>query len=299
MTCHDGSPLATGWFTAVPPTFSLPVPHFANGPTFVVDSRRPSGDDQRRFSPENTGLCDEIGNSGKSGDPRPRAGHADAARRRGGRRRAAGGHGRSRGEGPDFRGPAVPGLRAHGVGRDGLPPRLPGRRTGTRRDPRLLRPAGAAPPPDRGIRRAREAAGDGRCGGGGEEFAAGDPFVVLNSDNYYPAEALAGIAPADGPAVAVSIARACSAAATSRRSGCGSSPWPWSNNRASSRDPGKARRGRFGGPAAADSTEHELLAIRPGDLRGLPRHRAFPPGRVGTSRCRAIHDGRARPTIPR
>ena len=36
-----------------------------------------------------------------------------------------------------------------------------------------------------------------------EEFAAGEPVVVLNSDNYYPREALAALRAADGPAVAL------------------------------------------------------------------------------------------------
>ncbi len=36
-----------------------------------------------------------------------------------------------------------------------------------------------------------------------EHFADGRPVVVLNSDNYYPAEALAALRAADGPAVAL------------------------------------------------------------------------------------------------
>ncbi|NKB66725.1 MAG: NTP transferase domain-containing protein [Candidatus Latescibacteria bacterium] len=36
-----------------------------------------------------------------------------------------------------------------------------------------------------------------------EEFAAGEPFIVLNSDNYYPLEALAGLRQLDGPGLAV------------------------------------------------------------------------------------------------
>ena len=36
-----------------------------------------------------------------------------------------------------------------------------------------------------------------------EAFAADEPVVVLNSDNYYPAEALQALRTADGPAVAL------------------------------------------------------------------------------------------------
>jgi glucose-1-phosphate thymidylyltransferase len=36
-----------------------------------------------------------------------------------------------------------------------------------------------------------------------ETFAGGDPFLAINSDNYYPPEALAGLVAADGPAVAL------------------------------------------------------------------------------------------------
>jgi glucose-1-phosphate thymidylyltransferase len=39
-----------------------------------------------------------------------------------------------------------------------------------------------------------------------EEFTAGEPFVVLNSDNYYPAEVLARLRTAHGPA-AVAFSR--------------------------------------------------------------------------------------------
>jgi dTDP-glucose pyrophosphorylase len=36
-----------------------------------------------------------------------------------------------------------------------------------------------------------------------QDFAAGDPFVVLNSDNYYPAEALAALRSSSGAATAL------------------------------------------------------------------------------------------------
>ncbi|MGD0900900.1 MAG: nucleotidyltransferase family protein [Thermoguttaceae bacterium] len=36
-----------------------------------------------------------------------------------------------------------------------------------------------------------------------EPFAAGDPFLAINSDNYYPHEALAALCGASGPAVAL------------------------------------------------------------------------------------------------
>lgn len=36
-----------------------------------------------------------------------------------------------------------------------------------------------------------------------EGFAGDDPFLVINSDNYYPVEALRGVAEADGPATAL------------------------------------------------------------------------------------------------
>lgn len=37
----------------------------------------------------------------------------------------------------------------------------------------------------------------------GEEFAAGDPFLVINSDNYYPIEAMAGLRKLGGSGLAV------------------------------------------------------------------------------------------------
>ena len=36
-----------------------------------------------------------------------------------------------------------------------------------------------------------------------EEFAAEDPFTVVNSDNYYPVEALAGLRSLSGPGLVV------------------------------------------------------------------------------------------------
>ena len=36
-----------------------------------------------------------------------------------------------------------------------------------------------------------------------EEFAAEDPFTIVNSDNYYPAEALAGLRSLSGPGLVV------------------------------------------------------------------------------------------------
>ena len=41
-----------------------------------------------------------------------------------------------------------------------------------------------------------------------EEFAGAQPFVVLNSDNYYPVEALAQLGAADAPAIAAFSRRA-------------------------------------------------------------------------------------------
>ena len=57
-----------------------------------------------------------------------------------------------------------------------------------------------------------------------EAFAGPDPFLAINSDTYYPAEALRRLRGQDGLAAACSSRRRCSTGATSRRSGSGSSP---------------------------------------------------------------------------
>jgi dTDP-glucose pyrophosphorylase len=49
----------------------------------------------------------------------------------------------------------------------------------------------------------QEALGTANAVAAAESFAAGDPFLMVNSDNYYPREALDGLCRADGPAVAL------------------------------------------------------------------------------------------------
>jgi glucose-1-phosphate thymidylyltransferase len=49
----------------------------------------------------------------------------------------------------------------------------------------------------------QEARGTADAVAAAEAFAGGDPFLVINSDNYYPPEALAGLVAAGGPAVAL------------------------------------------------------------------------------------------------
>ena len=74
-----------------------------------------------------------------------------------------------------------------------------------------------------------------------ESFAGGDPFLAVNSDTYYPQEALCGLRDQAGAAWRCSSWRACWPPATSPRSGSGSSPWARSTSRAASRGSSRNR----------------------------------------------------------
>ncbi len=109
-----------------------------------------------------------------------------------------------------------------------------------------------------------------------ETFAQNDPFLALNADNYYPADVLRALTTLDGPGSA-RVPQIDAAPLEQHRSGSHSKlrhphhrrAWrpPGYRRKAGSADAGGVRR-RFPG-------QHELLAVRALDLRGLPRHRAL------------------------
>ena len=108
-----------------------------------------------------------------------------------------------------------------------------------------------------------------------EQVVGRRPFIVINSDNYYPLQALCGLRDAAGPAVAVfdqetlgggkqHPGRADFEVLRGRGDHRGRRlPAFAANHR-------EARRGHAGPLAATVGREHELLALRPGDFRGLP-----------------------------
>ena len=108
-----------------------------------------------------------------------------------------------------------------------------------------------------------------------EAFAGPDPFVVVNSDNYYPVEALAGLGKLTGMGVALfeqeaMFAKSNISADRIRQFAVGRI----SGRRASGEDSREARRGNIGVSSPTALAEHELLAIRPGDLQGMRQDRA-------------------------
>ena len=128
-----------------------------------------------------------------------------------------------------------------------------------------------------------------------ESFAGGDPFVVINSDNYYPVEALRALREQPGCAVAL-FERDAMLAGSNVPAGADQAVRRGEDRRP--RLPGadhrKARRRHAGRLAQAAVAEHELLAVRAVDLRGVPGDPAFAARRVGDSRRRAVRHRHAR-----
>ena len=128
-----------------------------------------------------------------------------------------------------------------------------------------------------------------------EVFAGADPFLVVNSDNYYPVDAVGGLRELDGMGVALFEQEAMFAGsnisadrirqfAVGRISTAG----------LLEKILGKARRQRVGRASASPLAEHELLAFRPADLRGLPQNFALAARGTGDYRRRAVRPRQAR-----
>ncbi len=128
-----------------------------------------------------------------------------------------------------------------------------------------------------------------------EQVVGQRPFVMINSDNYYPLQALCGLRDAPGPAVAIFdqetlVAESNIAAERISKFAVVEGDYRGRRLPALAADHREARRSHAGPAAAAAGREHELLALRPGHLRGLPPHQAFAARRVGSHRRRAVCD---------
>ena len=113
-----------------------------------------------------------------------------------------------------------------------------------------------------------------------EQFGGGDHFLVINSDNLYPQEALTAIRKLPGGLCAVRARKFNSGREFYAGAGVAVRRGENPRKRLVGADHRKARRGHPGFAAASGLSEHELLAVWTGDFPSLPVDRAFTARRV-------------------
>ncbi len=127
-----------------------------------------------------------------------------------------------------------------------------------------------------------------------ESFAGGDPFAVINSDNYYPVEALRALREQPGCAVALFERDAMLAGSNVPEERIKRFAVAKIDGRGClERIIEKPDDATLAALPQAALAEHELLAVRAVDLRGVPGDRAVAPRRVRDPRRRAVRHPRA------
>ena len=189
------------------------------------------------------------------------------------------GHGGCGHQGPDSHWPAVPRLRALGGGGCGY------RRACLviGREQEAIRRYYSELPVGRlqiAFANQEEPRGTADAVAAAETFAGGDPFAVINSDTYYPIEALRFCCGSRARPWRCSSATPCWRAATCPRTASSGLRWPNRPPGQPGADHRKTGRGRARRPASAAVVEHELLAFWTVDLPGGQGHPAVPAGRV-------------------
>ena len=128
-----------------------------------------------------------------------------------------------------------------------------------------------------------------------EKFGGEDHFLAINSDNLYPHEALDG-APRTARRGLGALRAGKPAGGRKLHAGARVAVRHREDRREGIARTGhrKARRSHARRAAEARLFEHELLAVRTVDLRGLPLDQAFAARRVRSDRRRAIHHRQTR-----